>query len=127
MQRLLSAIALLVTVSAAHAAPLKPNSGLWWEEPVTGRFFAVEIAPSGRTFVVISEFDEQGRPSWRTMRGELTLANELEQIRLCDCGVQSWDLLQSISNLLAKAEQKQWLSQKEQQRVMDWLAAAICQ
>lgn len=55
------------------------------------------------------------------------LANELEQIRLCDCGVQSWDLLQSISNLLAKAEQKQWLSQKEQQRVMDWLAAAICQ
>ncbi|MFO1386264.1 MAG: hypothetical protein U1F55_08770 [Chitinivorax sp.] len=55
------------------------------------------------------------------------LANELEQIRLCDCGVQSWDLLQSISNLLAKAEQKQWLSQQEQQRVMDWLAAAICQ
>ena len=55
------------------------------------------------------------------------LANELEQIRLCEWGVQSWDLLQSISNLLAKAEQKQWLSQKEQQRVMDWLAAAICQ
>lgn len=79
MQRLLSAIALLVTVSAAHAAPLKPNSGLWWEEPVTGRFFAVEIAPSGRSFVVISEFDEQGRPTWRAMRGELTLTSEAEQ------------------------------------------------
>lgn len=79
MQRLLSAIALLVTVSAVHAAPLKPNSGLWWEEPVTGRFFAVEIAPSGRSFVVISEFDEQGRPTWRAMRGELTLTSEAEQ------------------------------------------------
>ncbi len=67
------------TAFTAHAAALQPNSGLWWEEPVTGRFYAVEIAPSGRTFVVISEFDEQGRPSWRTMRGELTLANELEQ------------------------------------------------
>ena len=65
---------------------------------------------------------------WRQRREILEkLASELEQIRLCDCGVQSWDLLQSISNLLAKAEQKQWLSQQEQQRVMDWLAAAICQ
>ena len=53
------------------------------------------------------------------------LARELEQIRECECGVQSWDLLQSISSLLGKAEQKQWLSQKEQQRALDWLAAAI--
>lgn len=79
MKFLFRTTALLFTAFTAHAASLKPNSGLWWEEPVTGRFFAVEIAPSGRTFVVISEFDDQGRPSWRTMRGELTQTNELEQ------------------------------------------------
>lgn len=71
--------ALLFTAFTAHAAPLQPNSGLWWEEPVTGRFFAVEIAPSGRAFVVISEFDEQGRPTWRAMRGDLALASEQQQ------------------------------------------------
>lgn len=63
---------------------------------------------------------------WQRRRAALEqLARELEQIRECECGVQSWDLLQSISSLLGKAEQKQWLSQKEQQRALDWLAAAI--
>ena len=78
MRSLLLTTALLFSTLSAHAAPLKPNSGLWWEEPVTGRFFAVEIAPSGRSFVVISEFDEQGRPTWRAMRGDLTLTSEAE-------------------------------------------------
>lgn len=55
------------------------------------------------------------------------IANELAQIRECDCGVQSWDLLQSISAHLAKAEQKQLLSKKEQQRAIEWLAAALAQ
>ena len=65
---------------AAAAEPLKPNSGLWWEEPVTGRFYAVEIAPSGMTYVVISEFDERGKPVWHSMRGQLVVNSEQEQI-----------------------------------------------
>ena len=65
---------------------------------------------------------------WQRRRQMLErIANELAQIRECDCGVQSWDLLQSISGHLAKAEQKQLLSKKEQQRAIDWLAAAIAQ
>lgn len=65
---------------------------------------------------------------WQRRRQILErIVNELAQIRECDCGVQSWDLLQSISAHLAKAEQKQLLSKKEQQRAIDWLAAAIAQ
>lgn len=76
----LCALLVLLTLSAvAIAAPLQPNSGLWWEEPVTGRFYAVEIAPSGRAFVVISEFDENGKPRWTSMRGEIELSSEAEQ------------------------------------------------
>lgn len=63
----------------AGAQALRPNSGLWWEEPVTGRFYSVEIAPSGRTFVVISEFDADGKPVWRSMRGELEVSSAQEQ------------------------------------------------
>lgn len=70
---------LSLSALAAPAAPLQPNSGLWWEEPVTGRFYAVEIAPSGRSYVVVSEFDAAGKPVWRAMRGELVLASEAEQ------------------------------------------------
>lgn len=77
--RWLTALLCLVTLSA-HAQSLRPNSGLWWEEPVTGRFYSVEIAPSGRAFVVISEFDEQGKPVWRTMRGDLVVTSAQEQI-----------------------------------------------
>jgi len=77
---LLSLLLCLLPALSALAAPLKPNSGLWWEEPVTGRFYSVEIAPSGKTFVVVSEFDEQGQPVWRSMRGELQLSSEAEQI-----------------------------------------------
>lgn len=76
---LLSLLLLTIPVMSAVAAPLKPNSGLWWEEPVTGRFYAVEIAPSGKTFVVVSEFDEQGHTVWRSMRGDLQLSTEQEQ------------------------------------------------
>ncbi len=75
---LLSMLLLLVSFAAA-AAPLQPNSGLWWEEPTTGRFYAVEIAPSGMTYVVISEFDAQGKPVWHSMRGRLTVTTEQEQ------------------------------------------------
>lgn len=65
---------------------------------------------------------------WQRRRQMLErIVNELAQIRECDCGVQSWDLLQSISAHLAKAEQKQLLSKQEQQRAIDWLAAAIAQ
>jgi len=63
----------------AGAQTLRPNSGLWWEEPVTGRFYAVEIAPSGRTFVVISEFAADGKPVWRSMRGEIQVSSAQEQ------------------------------------------------
>lgn len=63
----------------AGAQALRPNSGLWWEEPVTGRFYAVEIAPSGRTFVVISEFGADGKPVWRSMRGDLLVSSAQEQ------------------------------------------------
>lgn len=63
----------------AGAQSLRPSSGLWWEEPVTGRFYAVEIAPSGRTFVVISEFGADGKPVWRSMRGELVVSSAQEQ------------------------------------------------
>lgn len=77
---LLSLLLWLVPALSALAAPLQPNSGLWWEEPVTGRFFSVEIAPSGKTLVVVSEFDEQGKPVWRSMRGQLELSSEAEQI-----------------------------------------------
>ncbi|MGE4073353.1 MAG: hypothetical protein AB7E72_19450 [Lysobacterales bacterium] len=77
---LLSLLLCLLPALAALAAPLKPNSGLWWEEPVTGRFYSVEIAPSGKTFVVVSEFDEQGQPVWRSMRGQLQLSSEAEQL-----------------------------------------------
>lgn len=62
---------LMIAALPLQAEGLRPNSGLWWEEPVTGRFYAVEIAPSGRTFVVLSEFDEDGKPVWRSMRGNL--------------------------------------------------------
>jgi hypothetical protein len=64
----------------AGANPLRPNSGLWWEEPVTGRFYAVEIAPSGKTYVVISEFGADGKPTWKAMRGDLVVTSEAEQI-----------------------------------------------
>lgn len=77
---LLSLLLSLLPALSALAAPFKPNSGLWWEEPVTGRFYSVEIAPSGKTFVVVSEFDEQGKPVWRSMRGQLQLSTEAEQI-----------------------------------------------
>lgn len=77
--RVLLMLVLLLSAGAALAEPLRPNTGLWWEEPVTGRFYAVSIAPSGRTFVVISEFDEQGRPRWQAMRGSLQLSSEIEQ------------------------------------------------
>lgn len=63
----------------AGAQTLRPNSGLWWEEPVTGRFYAVEIAPSGRTFVVISEFGADGKPVWRSMRGDLVVSSAQDQ------------------------------------------------
>lgn len=76
---LLSLILCLLPALAAFASPLKPNSGLWWEEPVTGRFYSVEIAPSGKTFVLVSEFDEQGQPVWRSLRGQLQLSSEAEQ------------------------------------------------
>lgn len=72
-------LVLLMLSAATIAAPLQPNSGLWWEEPVTGRFYAVEIAPSGRAFVVISEFDENGKPRWTSMRGEIEVSSEAEQ------------------------------------------------
>ncbi len=78
-KRVFLMLCLLLMQGTASAASLKPNSGLWWEEPVTGRFYSVEIAPSGKTFVVISEFDEQGKPVWRSMRGELELSSEQEQ------------------------------------------------
>jgi hypothetical protein len=77
---LLSTFLLLLFSLAAAAAPLRPNSGLWWEEPVTGRFYAVEIAPSGMTYVVISEFDEHGKPVWHSMRGRLLVSSEQEQV-----------------------------------------------
>jgi hypothetical protein len=77
---LLRLLLLTIPPLSALAAPLQPNSGLWWEEPVTGRFYSVEIAPSGKTFVVVSEFDEQGKPVWRSMRGQLELSTEAEQI-----------------------------------------------
>ena len=70
---LLSLLLSLLPALSALAAPFKPNSGLWWEEPVTGRFYSVEIAPSGKTFVVVTEFDEQGKPVRRSMRGQLQL------------------------------------------------------
>lgn len=74
---LISLLCLVPMLAGAQA--LRPNSGLWWEEPVTGRFYAVEIAPSGRTFVVISEFDADGKPVWRSMRGELEVSSAQEQ------------------------------------------------
>ncbi len=64
---------------SATASPLRPNSGLWWEEPVTGRFYSVEIAPSGKTYVVISEFAADGKPAWKAMRGDLVVTSEQEQ------------------------------------------------
>lgn len=70
---------LMIAALPLHAAGLRPNSGLWWEEPVTGRFYSVEIAPSGRTFVVLSEFDEDGKPVWRSMRGNLVETSAPEQ------------------------------------------------
>ncbi len=77
-QRWLLLLLCLMTLSV-HAESLRPNSGLWWEEPVTGRFYSVEIAPSGQTFVVISEFDEHGKPVWRSMRGTLVTTSAQEQ------------------------------------------------
>lgn len=74
---LLSLLCLLPMFAGAQS--LRPNSGLWWEEPVTGRFYAVEIAPSGRTYVVISEFDADGKPVWRSMRGDLQISSVQEQ------------------------------------------------
>lgn len=69
----------LLLATVLQAEPLLPNSGLWWEEPVTGRFYAIEIAPSGKTYVVLSEFDAEGRPSWLALRGQLEVASEQEQ------------------------------------------------
>ncbi len=78
--KLLGLLLVSILPALAAAAPLKPNSGLWWEEPTTGRFFAVEIAPSGKTYVVISEFDATGKPVWKAMRGELEVKSEQEQL-----------------------------------------------
>lgn len=78
MLKLIS-ILLCIFPTLALAAPLQPNSGLWWEEPTTGRFYAVEIAPSGKTYVVISEFDANGKAVWKAMRGDIEVKSEQEQ------------------------------------------------
>ena len=50
----------------AGAQTLRPSSGLWWEEPVTGRFYSVEIGADGK-------------PVWRSMRGDLVVSSAAEQ------------------------------------------------
>ncbi len=65
-------------------------------------------------------------PHWHRRRALLDqLADQLQQLRLTGCSVQSWDLLQATIGLLAKAERKHLLNIHERQRALDWAVAAI--